>query len=274
MMRRVVRSAILAVPALTCCGAPSVPVAQQRMENSPCGIQIGDGARNTSVTLHCYPQSADRDRPTVTPFGGGADEPPPIVVELAAPDLARGTRRFELVVANRSPTNVITASLSDLSIADDLGTLYGVDLFGLWRENQGRFPHMGVAIPPGSRARFPVLLDRPVDRAASAMFLTLRNVWYTPRGDAFSYPLGTLEWSATLETGASAANGATDGADERDIRAVQAELGRLGHYTSPVDGDWGRGSERALRAFQRAIGEPPTGRLSDGIRLLDAMRDR
>lgn len=47
-----------------------------------------------------------------------------------------------------------------------------------------------------------------------------------------------------------------------DLRAGQVELRRLRYYWSGIDGDWGRGSQAAMRAFQTDIGVEPDGRLT------------
>lgn len=47
-----------------------------------------------------------------------------------------------------------------------------------------------------------------------------------------------------------------------DRRAGQAELRRLGLYRGRIDGDWGRGSISAMRAFQRQAGLPEDGALT------------
>jgi len=55
------------------------------------------------------------------------------------------------------------------------------------------------------------------------------------------------------------AAGAFDPQDGDLARALQAELAVLNCYTIRVDGDWGPGSERALRAFYAELGVPVQG---------------
>lgn len=51
------------------------------------------------------------------------------------------------------------------------------------------------------------------------------------------------------------------GATGLQVTAVQLALGELGHLDVPVDGSFGPGTERAVRALQRASGLPETGRV-------------
>lgn len=60
-------------------------------------------------------------------------------------------------------------------------------------------------------------------------------------------------------------------------RDAQTELKRLGLYSSGVDGDWGAGSQRAMRAFQQREGMPVNGAVSaealDRLRAVRAVKD-
>jgi hypothetical protein len=49
---------------------------------------------------------------------------------------------------------------------------------------------------------------------------------------------------------------------KRDFEAVQSALKSLGHYKGTVDGAWGKGSQRALNAWQEANGIPKTESLT------------
>jgi hypothetical protein len=49
---------------------------------------------------------------------------------------------------------------------------------------------------------------------------------------------------------------------QKDFEAVQAALKSLGHYKGAVDGDWGKGSQRAFNAWQEANGDPKTESLT------------
>jgi peptidoglycan L-alanyl-D-glutamate endopeptidase CwlK len=48
-----------------------------------------------------------------------------------------------------------------------------------------------------------------------------------------------------------------------DVRRLQALLCRCGHETKPIDGDFGGGTERALRAYQAANGLPDADELKE-----------
>lgn len=50
---------------------------------------------------------------------------------------------------------------------------------------------------------------------------------------------------------------------KKDIKAVQSALRKLGHYRGTVDGSWGKGSLRALNAWQKATGTPITPTLTE-----------
>ena len=50
--------------------------------------------------------------------------------------------------------------------------------------------------------------------------------------------------------------------DRADYAAAQQELRRLGLYHSSIDGDWGPGSQRAMRAFQQKNGLAADGQLT------------
>ena len=63
--------------------------------------------------------------------------------------------------------------------------------------------------------------------------------------------------------GSAAAATQSSGLGEAVYRAAQTELRRLGHYRGGIDGDWGAGSQRALRAFQSQAGMPVNGQLTE-----------
>lgn len=54
------------------------------------------------------------------------------------------------------------------------------------------------------------------------------------------------------------------GSKGRDVRAMQEILEAEGHYTSTLDGDFGPGTEAAVRAFQAAEGLEPDGIVGSG----------
>ena len=54
-----------------------------------------------------------------------------------------------------------------------------------------------------------------------------------------------------------------------DRQAAQRGLTALGFYSGPIDGDLGRGSRKAVRAWQKSVGRPADGYLtSDAVTLL------
>jgi hypothetical protein len=70
-------------------------------------------------------------------------------------------------------------------------------------------------------------------------------------------PVGAGAWQTTVQGDGSqaasadaSANRANDGpARAVLVRSIQRELKRVGCYTGPIDGSWGRGSRRAMQAF-------------------------
>lgn len=64
-----------------------------------------------------------------------------------------------------------------------------------------------------------------------------------------------------LHTVADACNWST--LSKADIKSIQSKLRSLGHYRGTVDGSWGKGSLRALNAWQDANGIPKTKTLTD-----------
>src|SRR5919106_6588676 len=48
-----------------------------------------------------------------------------------------------------------------------------------------------------------------------------------------------------------------------DVRRLQALLSLSGHDAKPIDGDFGSGTERALRAYQAASGLAAVGELQE-----------
>jgi peptidoglycan hydrolase-like protein with peptidoglycan-binding domain len=51
------------------------------------------------------------------------------------------------------------------------------------------------------------------------------------------------------------------GAQSSDVVVLQRQLRQLGHYSGPLDGAYGKGTAKAVEAFQRSAGLPVTGSL-------------
>jgi peptidoglycan hydrolase-like protein with peptidoglycan-binding domain len=49
------------------------------------------------------------------------------------------------------------------------------------------------------------------------------------------------------------------------VREVQAALAEGGYYRGPIDGIFGGGTRRAVRAFQRDKNLPVTGRINSAL---------
>lgn len=94
-------------------------------------------------------------------------------------------------------------------------------------------------------------------KGVKAMYIRLTER-YGERHDAKFVLSGFQE---VIESAAEACQWSTLTKD--DIKAVQSALKARGHYRGAVDGSWGKGSQRALNAWQTARGIPATTTLTD-----------
>lgn len=226
-----------------------------------CNVVLGEGSSGNQVTVICG-GDGDGVFGSVQGLLGGGD----VSLEMTTNGLLPGADAFELVVKNASEDQMVDLHLGWLELLDDAGRLYSIDKLQLLRSN---IP-LDVQIRPGRQVRFPLPLNQRVAADAAEMDLTWDNARATKRGAVFTLPLPVIEWTVFLREGALP----DLTSEQRDVRAVQAELARLGYYTYPVDGAWGPRSERALERFQRDIGQGATGNVADGVTLLPDMRER
>lgn len=72
-------------------------------------------------------------------------------------------------------------------------------------------------------------------------------------------------WSQSMSAGGAAKAGAAAPSDDA-VRTVQEALKEKGHYTGPIDGQWGAETQAALREFQQSSGLDATGQLDPETR--------
>ncbi|MEL6681693.1 MAG: peptidoglycan-binding domain-containing protein [Pseudomonadota bacterium] len=241
----------------------NIALAQQTIDGK-CNVQLGPNSNDNNITIICPP---DLSFGGLSLFGGKVSS---VEFELQSQGLQRGTRDFELIIKNTTENAIVDLELSWLTMIDDNGQIYSIDVIEMqWMDRAFR-----AQLLPDRPVRFPIRLKQPIALDATEIYMTLDNARFQIRGATlpFQAPLPPIEWSAKLVTAPVLDDALADRIAQ--TRAVQAELGRLGYYNLPIDGQWGQGSANALRALQRDLEEDATGRIEDGIRLLPMMRQR
>lgn len=140
---------------------------------------------------------------------------------------------------------------SGLSVVSEIGA-GGVASLSSSRDKAGAYRDDPAAADAGGRffgAAMPATTARPSSAEAKPTSTTART-WTT---DVVVYP-GAREQGSDLAAPARVV--ATSGVSaprnqprQEIARALQAELKRIGCYAGDVDGEWGPGSRRSLRAF-------------------------
>ena len=129
------------------------------------------------------------------------------------------------------------------------------------------FGDAAASIAPTTSTAAPSPLDR--ETLAQAAFDRVKGAGDPRRlelvaeqfPDTFAGKLAALE-AEELRAAVEAPPSETQSSEfpsEDDYRAAQSDLKRLGYYASPVDGDWGPGSQQALASFQNDFGLRDSG---------------
>lgn len=254
-----VRFLVLGFGVIACLAVGGSSAKARQSIDGNCNVQMGPNAQHNMVSIICLPKFDGK--PSRSPSGGSRR--PRLVIDATIERLKAEGRTFDVVLRNQSKIYRAAIAPTWLTLSDDRGNVYGIECGAMDRAG-GCVREM--VIPPGRVIRFTIPLDRPIARSAGEVYFSLSNIWYSSRGNPYSRPLGSVDWTvavsqAPLDSRDRQAERANRPYQEKWMEEMAIERKKwLEDRKRESDESWRQWEEETRRTqqdFDRRWGPPP-----------------